>query len=144
MHWDNSQFRLTGFLCTEPRPVSHIIDIFADPFLSRIVNITKTTVKNYYDFEQNSRRRWSMKKTTKFKGTAQRDFNSILWRTYTDRPKPGYETLLIFKIFRNTQRFKNKYSFLCAVPEKHFRKNFIFRKIFLRSRNLFRNIFLTQ
>jgi hypothetical protein len=64
--------------------------------------------------------------------------------TYTYRPWPKYEPLLIYKIFQKPRRFYNKHGFLLTVKKKFFWKNNIFRKFFLNSRKLFRNIIRRQ
>ncbi len=65
-----------------------------------------------------------------------------MFLTYIVRARPEYEPLLLLKFFRGPPRFQIKEHFLHAVQEKSFRKNYIFWKIFINSRNLYRKLFL--
>jgi hypothetical protein len=80
------------------------------------------------------------------KGTVQRYFNSVFDIYCIDRPRLKYELLLILNFFRNPHHFTtNTQTRLSSRgKEETLSEKLYFRKIFLYSRSLFRNIFLTQ
>jgi hypothetical protein len=63
---------------------------------------------------------------------------------YIERTGAEYEDFVVLKIFTGPPRLRIKDDFLFVINEKPFRKDDIFRKIFINSRTLFWSIFLTK